>query len=54
MEIIHRLLDKLQLVVELVVTNLVVEVVDQEDLVEERHIQVVVEMEHLVREILVV
>ena len=51
MDQIHRLLDKLQLVVELVVTNLIIEVVDQEDLVEERHIQVVVDQEHLVREI---
>ena len=51
MDQIHLLLDKLQLVVELVVTNLVVEVVDQEDLVEERHIQEVVEMVHQVKEI---
>jgi len=54
MDQIHLLLDKLQLVVDVVVLNSVADLVDQEDLVEERHIQVVVDQEHLVREIQVV
>ena len=51
MDQIHRLLGKLQLVVVVVVLNSVADLVIQEDLVVEHHIQVVVDQEHLVREI---
>ena len=55
MDLIHLLLVVPQQVVERVVQNTVmVDLVSQVDLVEEHHIQEVVVLEHLVREILVV
>ena len=55
MDLIHLLLVIPQQVVERVVQNTVmVDLVSQVDLVEEHHIQEVVVLEHLVREILVV
>ena len=55
MDLIHLLLVVPQQVVERVVQNTVmVDLVLQVDLVEEHHIQEVVVLEHLVREILVV
>ena len=55
MDLIHLLLVIPQQVVERVVQNTVmVDLVLQVDLVEEHHIQVVVVLEHLVREILAV
>ena len=55
MDLIHLLLVAPQQVVERVVQNTVmVDLVFQVDLVEEHHIQEVVVLEHLVKEILVV